>query len=170
MRERALLHGRHLRRLRRLHRPGRNVRDEHHRYPLGKLVGAANDIDVGPDGSVWVIGTGAVPGGFGIFRWTGSTWENVPGGAARIAVGPGGVPWVTNSNGNIFRRTGNDWQVMPGAAHDVDIGPEGSVWVIGTDRQPPAASASTSSPAPPGRRWRAPPSASPSDRKASPGW
>jgi hypothetical protein len=100
------------------------------------LVGAANDIDIGPDGSVWVIGTGAVPGGFGIFRWTGSTWENVPGGATRIGVGPGGVPWVVNSNGNIFRRTGNDWQVMPGAAVDVDIGPEGSVWVIGTDLQP----------------------------------
>ena len=28
--------------------------------------GAARDIGVGADGSVWVVGTGAVPGGFGM--------------------------------------------------------------------------------------------------------
>ena len=101
-----------------------------------QVVGGANDIDVGPDGSVWVIGTGAMPGGFGIFRWNGSGWDNVPGGATRIGVGPGGVPWVVNSAGNIFRRAGNDWQLMPGAAVDIDVGPEGTVWVIGADPQP----------------------------------
>jgi hypothetical protein len=53
---------------------------------------SANDIDVGPDGSVWVIGSTAMPGGFGIHRWTGSSWETVPGGATRIGVGPAACP------------------------------------------------------------------------------
>jgi hypothetical protein len=36
------------------------------------LPGLANDIGVGADGTVWVIGADAVPGGYGIHRWTGS--------------------------------------------------------------------------------------------------
>ena len=101
-----------------------------------KLPGAATDIDVGPDGSVWVIGTDPMPGGFGIHRWNGTTWINVPGGATRIAVGPGGVPWVVNSGGSIFRRNGDGWQILPGAATDIDVGPEGTAWVLGVGAVP----------------------------------
>ena len=86
------------------------------------LPGAAKDIDVGADGSAWVIGTNPVPGGFGIYRFNGSGWDNVPGGAVRIGVGPDGLPWVVNSGGSIFRRSSNDWQLLPGAAVDIDVG------------------------------------------------
>lgn len=59
--------------------------------------GAAVDIGVGANGSVWVIGTNRVAKGFGIYRWTGRGWQNIPGGAVRIAVDPRGIPWVVNS-------------------------------------------------------------------------
>jgi len=36
-----------------------------------QLTGAARDIGAGADGSVWVVGTNIVPGGFGIFKYTG---------------------------------------------------------------------------------------------------
>jgi hypothetical protein len=96
-----------------------------------KVAGSASDIDVGPDGSVWAIGTNVVAGGHGIFHWTGAAWENPPGGAVRIAVGPRGIPWVVNDVGNIFRWTGGGWEVMPGLATDIDVGADGSVWVLG---------------------------------------
>jgi hypothetical protein len=66
------------------------------------LPGAATDIGVGADGSVWVTGTNPLPGGFGIYRWDGSNWNEYPGGATQIAVGPDGTPWVVNDGGSIF--------------------------------------------------------------------
>ena len=54
--------------------------------------GAATKISEGADGSVWVIGTNAVPGGYGIYRWNGSGWAREPGGAVAIAVAPDGTP------------------------------------------------------------------------------
>jgi hypothetical protein len=96
-----------------------------------KVPGGITDIDVGPEGSVWALGTAAVAGGRGIFRWNGSGWDNPAGGAVRIAVGPRGVPWVVNNVGNIFRWNGTGWDVMPGLAVDIDIGADGSVWVLG---------------------------------------
>jgi hypothetical protein len=100
-----------------------------HRFP----VGTANDIGIGADGSVWIIGTGAVSGGYGIWRWKGkSDWQQVDGGAVRIAVDPEGRPWIVNSKGSIFRRLNNKWQLLPGTARDIGISADGSLWVIGT--------------------------------------
>ena len=98
-----------------------------------QLPGSANDIGVGADGSVWVIGTNPTTGGFGIYRWTGVTWQAVDGGGTRIAVAPDGQPWVVNSSGLIFRRVGSTWQQLPGGATDIGIGADGSVWVVGLD-------------------------------------
>ncbi len=95
--------------------------------------GAAKDVGVGADGSVWVIGVNAVGGGFGIYRWNGTNWTGIDGGAVRIAVAPDGAPWVVNDAGGIFQRTGSNWQQRPGAAKDIGVGADGSVWVIGTN-------------------------------------
>ena len=100
------------------------------------LPGAAYDIGVGADGSVWVIGNNPVPGGYGIWRWTGSGWESIPGGAVRIAVGPDGEPVVVAANSTIWRRAGGTWQYVPGAAYDVGVGADGSLWVIGNNPAP----------------------------------
>lgn len=68
-------------------------------------TGAARDIGSG-GGQVYVIGTNAVGGGYGIFRYTGagpSDWLALQGGGVRIAADHLGQPWVVNSEGGIFR-------------------------------------------------------------------
>jgi Tectonin domain len=98
--------------------------------------GQAKDIGVGADGTVWVIGSnsvGAWAGNYGIYRWTGSAWEAVDDGGARIAVDPDGLPWIVTSGGDIYRRVVNTWVHYPGLARDIGVGADGSVWMIGTD-------------------------------------
>jgi Matrixin/Putative peptidoglycan binding domain len=91
--------------------------------------GLAKDIGVGADGSVWVIGTNARPGGFGIYKWNGSTWiaDASQGAAVKIAVGPNGIPWVINDARNFFRYSTNDpltgsWLHPTGVSTDLAIG------------------------------------------------
>ena len=67
------------------------------------LAGAAKDIGIGANGSVYVIGTGVTSGGYSIHQWSGSKLYRLTGGAIGISVGPTGIPWVVNSVGNIFR-------------------------------------------------------------------
>jgi hypothetical protein len=101
-----------------------------------QLPGAGMDIGVGANGSLWVLGTKAVDGGYEIYRWNGSGWTQVQGGAVRIDVAPDGNAWVVNSTGQIHRYNGSGWTLMPGAAKDIGIGAKGDVWVIGTDAVP----------------------------------
>jgi hypothetical protein len=100
-----------------------------------QMPGAAVDIGIGGNDSLWVIGTNKIAGGYGIYRWTGSAWANVPGAAVRIDVDPQGNPWVVNEGGNIYRMVGTNWQQIPGGAIDIGIG-AGGVWVIGTAKVP----------------------------------
>ncbi len=100
------------------------------------LPGAASDVGVGAGGAVWVVGTPTVPGGHGIYEWTGNGWSAVPGGAVSIAVGPDGSPWVTNSTDQIYHRVGSSWVLYPGAASAVGVGADGAVWVVGTPTVP----------------------------------
>jgi hypothetical protein len=93
----------------------------------------ATDVAAGANGSVWVIGTNPVPGGYGIYRWTGSGWAAVPGGAVDIAVDPSGRPWLVNSVHRIYHWNGAGWTLLPGSATDVGVGANGSVWVVGTN-------------------------------------
>jgi len=99
------------------------------------MSGAARDVGVGANGTVWVIGTNQVPGGYGIYRWTGSGWTNIPGGAERIAVDPSGNAWVVNNTQNIFRFDGTKWVQVSGSARDVGVGANGTVWVIGNNAE-----------------------------------
>jgi hypothetical protein len=65
--------------------------------------GYATDISVGWNGSVWIVGTNQVPGGYGIYRWGGTSWLPQPGGAVKVAVDPSGNhPWVINSANQIY--------------------------------------------------------------------
>lgn len=97
-----------------------------------QMPGAGLDIGMGANGTLWVIGTKAVPGGFEIFRWDGRAWINVPGGAVRIDVDPQGYAWIVNDRGEIFRFSGAGWNKLPGLAKDVGVGANGAVWAIGT--------------------------------------
>jgi hypothetical protein len=94
----------------------------------------ANDIGIGAEGSVWVIGNDKPsPNDYSIYRLVGSTWKKVPGAAVRIDVDPKGNAWVVNSAHQIFRWNGSGWDNIPGAASDIGIGAEGSVYVTGTN-------------------------------------
>jgi hypothetical protein len=77
------------------------------------LPGGGQDIGVGADGSVWIIGGQAVtsthnipgfwPQDYSPFRWNGGGWDIGLGGGVDISVGPDGTPWIINSAGSIFR-------------------------------------------------------------------
>lgn len=90
----------------------------------------AQDIGVGKNGSVWTIATNG-----NIYKWNGSSWDNIPGGAVRIAVDPEGAAWVVNGGGDIFKYNLSirNWELKPGKAKDIGIGADGSVWVIGSN-------------------------------------
>ena len=98
--------------------------------------GSANDISVGADGAVWVVGTYPVSGGYGIYQWTGRGWTQEPGGAVNVALGPTGVEWAINSDHEIYRNDSGGWQRIQGSAYEVSVGSNGSVWVVGTDTEP----------------------------------
>jgi hypothetical protein len=93
--------------------------------------GAATDVGIGANGSVWVIGINPVGGGFGIWHWNGTGWIPLAGGGVAIAVDPGGRPWVINSGHRIYQWNGQNWTLYPGAATDIGVGSNGSVWVVG---------------------------------------
>ncbi len=96
----------------------------------------AKDVGVGANGSVWIVGTSPVYGGFAIYRWNKKRFVRVDGGAVRIDVDRDGMPWVVNKMNDIYRRVNNHWKRMPGKAVDIGIGANGSVWVIGIGRTP----------------------------------
>jgi hypothetical protein len=101
--------------------------------------GAAQDIGMGADGSLWAIGTSPQTGGFRIYRMASpGVWtvdSNGASGAVRIAVAPDGSPWVVNNAGNVYHKTSNSpssgvWQFFPGiAASDIGVS-AGGVWAI----------------------------------------
>lgn len=93
----------------------------------------AQDIGVGPNGEVWVVGKENLNGGWRIFKLNGSTFEEVGGLATRISVDTNGNPWVVNENGAVFRRENNEWIHIPGvSAKDIGAG-IGAIWV--TDKE-----------------------------------
>lgn len=101
-----------------------------------RVPGSAYDVGCG-GGAVYVIGTNALDGGYGIYRWTGRTsgdaWSRLPGAATDIAVDDSGTPWVINDANNIYRWNGSAWSRVPGAASDISAG-GGEVYVIGTSQ------------------------------------
>lgn len=97
------------------------------------IPGAATDIGVGLEGSLWVLGTGTVSGGYRLHLWKGqSSWAGYEGGAVRISVAPEGLPWVINEAHQIFQMDkSGSWTLLPGRATDIGVGAGGSVWVVG---------------------------------------
>src|SRR5262249_31848240 len=93
--------------------------------------GGAQDIAACTDGSAWAIGINPVPGGFGIMRWDGSTWNTMPGGAVRIAASSRDDAVVVNDQGHVFEfdPSNGNWTLLPGGgtAHDVAVGPDGLI-------------------------------------------
>jgi hypothetical protein len=92
--------------------------------------GSARHIAVGP-GGVFAIGNDTKAGGYGIHRFDGNGWQELGGGAVRVAVDHIGAPWVVNDAGTVFKRVGAQWQAVEGSARDIACGADGSIWAIG---------------------------------------
>jgi predicted Zn-dependent protease len=84
---------------------------------------------------LWTISKTPVNGGYEINRYNYVTHQflPVPGGGQRIAVGPDGLPWIVNNNGQIYKM-GSDakWQKLPGSALDIAVGATGAAYIIST--------------------------------------
>jgi hypothetical protein len=103
------------------------------RFTLRPGLGTA--ISAGRNGSVWILGTTPAGGGnYAVYRWNGTGWTHVPGGAVRIAVDPSGNPWIINSAHAIYHWNGKGWVHYPGAATDISVGANGSLWILGTNQ------------------------------------
>jgi len=91
---------------------------------------AAQDIGVGRTGVVWATSTGG-----DVLRWSGSTWENIPGIGSRVAVDAEGAAWVVTTDASIYKYnlTTKYWDLQPGSARDIGIGGDGSIWIIGNN-------------------------------------
>jgi hypothetical protein len=99
--------------------------------------GAAKDIAACADGTAWVIGTNATPGGFGIFRWDGGPqWRQMPGAAIRLGAHSSVDAVVVNDQGLVFEfdQAAQNWKPLPPPVpgvttrgDDIAIGPGGTI-------------------------------------------
>ena len=62
----------------------------------------AKEIAIGANGAAWIVGSDNMP-----WHWSGKKWTRhvVKGGAAQIAVGPKGYPWVVQASKAIYALT-----------------------------------------------------------------
>jgi len=100
------------------------------------LPGLVRDIGIGANGAVWAIGVTPTAGGYMIYRWNGSDWDLIPGGAVSIDVDPRGNPWVINDAGDLFRLERGAWQRVSRRAAAVTIANDGNVWMLGRQSVP----------------------------------
>lgn len=82
--------------------------------------GTAQDIGVGGDGSVWILGTGTDGA---LKKWNGSSWETKRTSAGkRLAVRYNGDVWVVTSSGDVYvYSSGGSWTQITGVKA-IDVG------------------------------------------------
>jgi hypothetical protein len=98
-----------------------------------QLPGQALDVGIGQNGSIWVIGTKSIKGGFEIYRWQKNKFVKVPGAAIRIDVDPKGNAWVVSGNkGDVYSFNGKKWvkNTKAPAAKDIAVGGDGTVYIL----------------------------------------
>lgn len=94
----------------------------------------AKEVATGADGSVWVLSCTSTGGGYTIHYYNRATdsFVQIDGGATQIDVMANGLPWVSNSNGNIYKRNPNNtWTMIDGCAKEVAVGRDNTLWVVG---------------------------------------
>jgi hypothetical protein len=106
-------------------------------YDTYQTISTAKDVAIGKDGTVWKIGTNPLGNGFQVYKLNSATgaWDASDGGAVRIAVGPTGIPWLVDSQGNLWQRTSSSvttgaWNLLPESGRDIGVGANGDVWMI----------------------------------------
>ena len=100
---------------------------------FGPTLAAADE-----GGTAWAIGrtTNSYGNAFiysatvGAFN-TVSGWNEMPGGAAAVAVSPEGTGWVLTGAGAIYRWNGRGFDLIPGCATTIGVGSNNQAWVTG---------------------------------------
>ncbi|HEX7707672.1 MAG TPA: tectonin domain-containing protein [Thermoanaerobaculia bacterium] len=90
-----------------------------------QVGGGASRIAVDPAGVPWVVNSAGQ-----IYRWTGTTWQGMPGQAIDIGIGSDGTVWVTGSDGTPHRWDGKSWLAIGGGGVSIAGGPGGTVWLV----------------------------------------
>ncbi|WP_036189753.1 tectonin domain-containing protein [Marinobacterium lacunae] len=88
---------------------------------------SANEIAIGPDGSVFALGAEGE-----LLRWQNSRSRFLafPGILKKIAIDPYGLPWGINTSGEVYRHSEGDWKAIPNIkAADITISPLGQIYV-----------------------------------------
>jgi hypothetical protein len=83
---------------------GRNTNSEGNAFIYSSVVGAYNTV---------------------------SSWNEMPGGAAAVAVSPEGTAWVLTGGGAIYRWNGSGFDLLPGCATSIGVGSNNQAWVTG---------------------------------------
>jgi peptidoglycan hydrolase-like protein with peptidoglycan-binding domain len=106
----------------------------------GQLDGAS-DVAIGGDGSVWALGREPATAGYPLFKLVGGAWSRDLTGrvASRVAVGPGGEPWVVDNWTSVYRRSSADpttgtWSQL-GFGSDIAINVGNYAWMVGLARR-----------------------------------
>lgn len=94
------------------------------------VPGHAVRISVGPAGP-WVVNSAR-----NIYRWTGSGFQQMPGGAYDIGVGADDLPWVIGTNPTaggfaLYRWNGQNWvgEAAPTGGVRIAVNPVGEPWI-----------------------------------------
>jgi hypothetical protein len=89
-------------------------------------------IDAGPDGRAWAVGDGG-----GVFRYTGSWWEPLGGGARDVGVGADGSVFIADAEGKVARFDPRRREFLripepPAGAERIDVDDRGLPWIVMT--------------------------------------
>jgi hypothetical protein len=91
---------------------------------LTRMPGLANDIGIGANGDVWVIGTNSQNGSFEVWHLVNGGWVADPGSGQEIDVDASGHPMVNGSDGKIWIKNGGanqGWTQLSGLANDMAV-------------------------------------------------
>ena len=90
------------------------------------LPGAAKDIAIGANNTVWIVGTDN-----SAYKWDGKAWQKRGQGVVkRIAVDPQGNPWAIAGNSSVVQLKNNAWVGAVGKAQDLAIGANGKMFSV----------------------------------------
>ncbi|MEM9269979.1 MAG: trypsin-like serine protease, partial [Pseudomonadota bacterium] len=96
-----------------------------------EMPGRAVEIATSQNGDVVIVGqSNANADGNRLYRWTGSTWAQLPFQGKKVAVEADGRVWTVTTNGTIRRALIQGYQTMPGKAAEIAIG-GGQIYVLG---------------------------------------
>lgn len=96
-----------------------------------QLSGAAIEVSVAPDGSLWVLSDLPAGTSKAIWHYVKGTWTNISGSASSIAVGPTGTLYAVNgSTRALYEYNGTSWISLGGGARAVTTSSDGSVYVL----------------------------------------